>query len=57
MSHTTTEAAADALKVAPGLETFVAAVRDSNPFAANRVNEPSRYDVDGPSIHGPASIG
>jgi hypothetical protein len=56
MSHATTEAAVDARKVAPGLETVVAAVRDSNPFAASRVNEPSRHDVDVPSIHGPASI-
>jgi hypothetical protein len=56
MSHVRTGAAEVARKVAPGLEILVAVVRDSNPFAANRVNEPSRHDVDVPSIHGPASI-
>ncbi|WP_435016296.1 hypothetical protein TA3x_003860 [Tundrisphaera sp. TA3] len=34
-----------------GLESYLDAVRDSNPFSAVRVNEPSRYDVDVPSIH------
>ena len=34
-----------------GLDVYLDAVRDSNPFAAVRVNEPSSYDVDVPSIH------
>ncbi len=39
---------------APGLDRYLAAVRDTNPFAANRVTEPSAYDVDVPAIHGTA---
>lgn len=39
---------------APGLDRYLAAVRDTNPFAANRVTEPSAYDVDVPAIHGAA---
>ena len=35
----------------PSLNDFFTAVRDSNPFTANRVNEPSRYDIDVPAIH------
>ena len=30
---------------------FFAALRDGNPFASNRVSEPSDYDVDVPAIH------
>ena len=37
--------------ITPGLDNFLAAVRDTNPFAANRVTEPSAYDVDVPAIH------
>ena len=33
------------------LDAFFAAVRDTNPFIANRVTEPSPYDVDVPAIH------
>ncbi|MBV8558917.1 MAG: hypothetical protein JO116_25535, partial [Planctomycetaceae bacterium] len=33
------------------LDAFFDAVRDSNPFIANRITEPSRYDVDVPAIH------
>lgn len=40
-----------ASRVAPGLDNFFAAVRDTNPFAANRVTEPSAYDVDVSAIH------
>lgn len=39
---------------APGLEDFFAAVRETNPFAANRITEPSLYDVDVPEIHAAA---
>jgi hypothetical protein len=39
-------------RATPGLVRFVEAVRDNNPFAANRVTEPSAYDVDVPAIHG-----
>jgi hypothetical protein len=42
-------------RVGPGLEEFVTAVRSTNPFAVNRVTEPSSYDVhvdvDVASIH------
>lgn len=38
-------------RTAPGLDRYFAAVRDTNPFAANRVTEPSAYDVDVPAIH------
>jgi hypothetical protein len=38
-------------RIAPGLDSYFAAVRDTNPFAANRVTEPSAYDVDVPAIH------
>jgi hypothetical protein len=38
-------------RVAPRLDDFLSAVRDTNPFAANRVTEPSPYDVDVPAIH------
>ncbi len=41
-------------RITPGLDNFLAAVRDTNPFAANRVTEPSAYDVDVPAIHGAA---
>jgi hypothetical protein len=44
-----------ARRAAPGLDDFLAAVRDTNPFAANRVTEPSPYDVDVPAIHGSGS--
>ena len=37
--------------VSPRLVDFFAAVRDTNPFAANRITEPSPYDVDVPAIH------
>jgi hypothetical protein len=43
-----------ARRISPGLDNFLAAVRDTNPFAANRVTEPSAYDVDVPAIHGAA---
>jgi hypothetical protein len=53
MSPTTAPPRADAApRVAPSLERFFAAVQDTNPFAANRVTEPSAYDVDVPAIHG-----
>ncbi len=39
---------------APRLEDFFTAVQDSNPFVANRVTEPSMFDVDVPEIHAPA---
>ena len=39
---------------APGLEEFFAAVRETNPFAANRITEPSMFDVDVPEIHAAA---
>jgi hypothetical protein len=35
----------------PSLDAYVAAVRDSNPFAASRITEPSAYDVDVPAIN------
>ncbi len=38
----------------PGLDRYFAAVRDENPFASNRVTEPSPYDVDVASIHSDA---
>ncbi len=38
----------------PGLDRYLAAVRDENPFASNRVTEPSPYDVDVASIHADA---
>ncbi len=38
-------------RVALGLDDFCAAVRDSNPFTANRITEPSSYDVDVSAIH------
>ena len=41
-----------AARITPGLDRFFAAVQDTNPFAANRVTEPSAYDVDVPAIHG-----
>jgi hypothetical protein len=47
----TTRKAEGTPRVAPGLDDFFAAVRDTNPFAANRVTEPSAYDVDVPAIH------
>lgn len=34
-----------------GLDDLFAAIRDANPFAANRVTEPSPYDVDVPAIN------
>lgn len=34
-----------------GRDDLLAAIRDTNPFAANRVTEPSPYDVDVPAIH------
>jgi hypothetical protein len=53
MSAATAPPRADgAPRAAPGLERFFAAVQDTNPFAANRVTEPSAYDVDVPAIHG-----
>ena len=39
---------------APGLKDFFAAVRETNPFAANRITEPSLYDVNVPEIHAEA---
>ena len=41
-------------KVAPRLDDFFTAVQDSNPFVANRVTEPSMFDVDVPEIHAAA---
>ena len=38
-------------RVVPCLDDYLSAVRDTNPFAANRVTEPSPYDVDVPAIH------
>src|SRR5437868_395545 len=38
-------------RVTPRLDDFLAAVRDANPFAANRVTEPSPYDVDVTAVH------
>lgn len=38
----------------PHPEEYFSAVRDTNPFAANRVNEPSPHDVDVPGIHAEA---
>src|SRR5271156_3266339 len=35
----------------PSFDDFCAAVRDSNPFASNRITEPSSYDVDVTTIH------
>ncbi len=49
-----TKKAQAARTAAPGLDRYLAAVRDSNPFAANRVTEPSAYDVDVAAIHGAA---
>jgi hypothetical protein len=43
-----------AARVTTGLERFLAAVQDTNPFAGNRVTEPSAYDVDVPAIHAAA---
>ncbi len=37
--------------VATRLDGDRAAIRDSNPFTANRITEPSSYDVDVPAIH------
>ncbi len=37
-----------------GLNAYLSACRDVNPFLNNRVNEPSALDVDVPSIHGAA---
>jgi hypothetical protein len=48
---TKTEKAKRVQPAAPGLDDFCAAVRDSNPFTANRITEPSSYDVDVPAIH------
>ena len=36
---------------APTLDDYLAAVREANPFHANRVTEPSPYDVDVSAIH------
>lgn len=47
----TTKPTGGARHVVPRLDDFLTAVRDTNPFAANRVNEPSPYDVDVPAIH------
>jgi hypothetical protein len=39
-------------RLTPRLDDFFTAVRDTNPFASNRVTEPSPYDVDVQEIHG-----
>jgi AAA ATPase domain len=52
MATAITPRAEGATRVAHGLDRFFAAVKDTNPFAANRVTEPSAYDVDVPTIHG-----
>jgi hypothetical protein len=49
-----TQKAEGVRRITPGLNNFFAAVLDTNPFAANRVTEPSAYDVDVPAIHGAA---
>lgn len=41
-------------QLTPRLDDFLAALRDNNPFTANRVTEPSSYDVDVPAIHAKA---
>jgi hypothetical protein len=46
-----TKPAAGARRTEPRLDDFFAAVRDTNPFAANRITEPSAYDVDVEAIH------
>ena len=38
-------------RITPRLDDFFSAVRDTNPFTANRITEPSSYDVDVPAIH------
>jgi hypothetical protein len=38
-------------RVSPSLDDFCAAIRDTNPFTANRITEPSSYDIDVPAIH------
>ena len=47
----TTRSAVAPRRNAPGLDNYFAAVRDANPFASNRLTEPSDYDVDVPAIH------
>ncbi len=51
MLHSTTEKAAGVEPGKPQLDAFLGALGKSNPFVANRVNEPSRYDIDVPGIH------
>src|SRR5512135_2568703 len=51
MSHALTEEPQGLQSDATRLDSLLAAVRDSNPFSANRVNEPSPYDVDVQTIH------
>ena len=46
-----TKPAEAARRVTPRLDDFLTAVGEANPFAANRVTEPSPYDVDVPAIH------
>ncbi len=46
IQRTPAASARPAAPQAPGLEEFLHAFRDTNPFSANRVNEPSSYDVD-----------
>src|SRR5262245_7860534 len=48
---TTSSSAGATARVAPDLDRYFAAVQDTNPFAANRVTEPSAYDVDVSAIH------
>jgi hypothetical protein len=48
----TTEKPRGSPHVMPLLDDFFDAVRDENPFRANRVTEPSSYDIDVPAIHG-----
>jgi hypothetical protein len=53
MSHvTTTKPTEGARRVPLCLDDYLTAVRATNPFAENRITEPSDYDVDVPAIHG-----
>jgi hypothetical protein len=53
MSHVTKKKLTEGARRVPlGLDDYLTAVRDTNPFAANRITEPSAYDVDVPAIHG-----
>jgi hypothetical protein len=53
VSHvTTTKPTGEDRRVALSLDNYLTAVRATNPFAANRITEPSDYDVDVAAIHG-----